>query len=86
MTTTTDSELLAVVASKVDDLRTDVAQLTQAVDASVETKVEVKSTKVQVDNLTGRVTDLEGSQRWLTRTVVGALIVAILSAVIALPV
>lgn len=86
MTTSTDSELLAVVASKVDDLRTDVAQLTQAVDASVETKVEVKSTKVQVDNLTGRVTDLEGSQRWLTRTVVGALIVAILSAVIALPV
>lgn len=86
MTTSTDSELLAVVASKVDDLRTDVAQLTQAVDASVETKVEVKSTKVQVDNLTGRVIDLEGSQRWLTRTVVGALIVAILSAVIALPV
>lgn len=86
MSTTTDSELLAVVASKVDDLRTDVAQLTLAVDASVETKVEVKSTKVQVDNLTGRVSDLEGSQRWLTRTVVGALIVAILSAVIALPV
>lgn len=86
MTTTTDSELLAVVASKVDDLRTDVAQLTQAVDAGVETKVEVKSTKVQVDNLTSRVIDLEGSQRWLTRTVVGALIVAILSAVIALPV
>ncbi|WP_285103894.1 hypothetical protein [Promicromonospora sp. MEB111] len=82
----TDIELLAVVASKVDDLRTDVGELRDAVNASVETKVEVQSTKVEVKALTDRVVDLEGSQRWLSRTVAGALIVAILSAVVALPV
>lgn len=79
MSTGTDSELLAVVASKVDDLRADVAQLSDAVTEGVETKAAVS-------HLTSRVVDLEDAQRWLTRTVAGAVVVAILGAVIALPV
>lgn len=79
MSTGTDSELLAVVASKVDDLRADVAQLSEAVTEGVETKAAVS-------HLTSRVVDLEDSQRWLTRTVAGAVILAVLGAVIALPV
>lgn len=78
MTAGTD-EQLAVVASKVDDLRTAFAELRDAVNQGIETKVAVK-------NLTERVDELEDSQRWLTRTAVGALILAILSAALNLPV
>ena len=76
--TDTDSAQIAVLASKVDDLRGDVVNLETAVTSGIETKVVVR-------NLTDRVVELEDSQRWLTRTTAGALIVAVVSALTVLP-
>jgi hypothetical protein len=86
VSTSTDSELLAVVASKVDDLRTDVGELSVAVKAIGETKSDVQSMKVQLEHLTKRVVDLEDAQRWLARTAGAALIAAVLAGALALPV